>query len=239
MSHAFLLNWFDLPVENEAAFDKWHNRQHVIERLCIPGFEAGRRYAAIDNPVERGHGYLVIYDAESTQVLESPDYAARLDAPTPLTRSVVPMLRDLTRTVGELVQERGTGMGSFLSTIRLPELSAWFMDSSSSVHEALNSMYEVDSVTRVQLYRPDARITHFKDKTQEGRSTDTLRKDNYPWGIVVEGCRPQALDSATEVLRRLLDDRLGGGATRFECHTYRLVFTMSAHEARLVPGGLV
>ena len=239
MSHAFLLNWFDLPEEGQAAFDKWHNRQHVIERLCIPGFETGRRYASIDTPVEKGHGYLVIYDTESLQILESSAYAARLDAPTPLTRSVVPMLRDLTRTVGELVQERGTGLGSFLRTIRLPDLSDWIVNSAPAVSETLNRMYEVDSITRVQLYRPDARVTHFKDKTQEGRSTDTLRKDDYPWGIVVEGCRPMALDVATEELRRALEGQGVGKAARMECHSYQVVFSMKADEARLVPEGLV
>ena len=50
MKRALLFNWFDLPAGSEAAFDSWHNREHVTERLSVPGFVQGRRFVSIDRP---------------------------------------------------------------------------------------------------------------------------------------------------------------------------------------------
>ncbi|MBT2301956.1 hypothetical protein J7E70_15950 [Variovorax paradoxus] len=228
---ALLINWFDLPAEHEADFDTWHNREHVIERVTIPGFVQGRRFVAIGAPAQKGHGYLVIYDAQDLQALQSPAYEARLDGPTPLTRRVVPMLRELTRTAGEVVQERGAGNGVYVRTLRLPGLSTLGAQTDDAVASALDAAYACNSVTAVQLYRPDVGVTHFKDRTQEGRATDTLRRDDYPWGIVVEACRPAALDAATEALRARLGQLGPDAATEWQAHSYQLVFAMDADQA--------
>lgn len=231
MTRALLLNWFDLPSDAQAAFDGWHNREHVIERLSVPGFVQGRRLESLDRPAPKGHGYLVIYDADDVQVFASAAYGARLDGPTPLTQQVVPHLRDLTRTVCEVVDERGGGTGAFLRTIRLSGLGDSLAQAGASLAADLEAAHACDSVTSVQLCRPDAEVTHFKDRTQEGRATQTLRRDEYPWAVVVEACRPAALDAATSALKDCFSRRWPDADVSFLCHSYQLVFTMDKQQA--------
>ena len=46
--------WHDLLPEAKADFYEWHNREHMPERLAIPGFRRGRRYIATEGgPVSR------------------------------------------------------------------------------------------------------------------------------------------------------------------------------------------
>ena len=38
--------WHDLLPEAKGDFYEWHNREHMPERVGIPGFRRGRRYIA-------------------------------------------------------------------------------------------------------------------------------------------------------------------------------------------------
>jgi hypothetical protein len=39
--------WHDIAPEGRAQFYAWHGREHMPERLGIPGFLRGRRYVAL------------------------------------------------------------------------------------------------------------------------------------------------------------------------------------------------
>ena len=39
--------WHDIVLEAQPEFYEWHNREHMPERLGIPGFRRGRRYIAV------------------------------------------------------------------------------------------------------------------------------------------------------------------------------------------------
>ena len=41
---AFLAIWHDIEAHGEVEYDDWHTREHMPERVEIPGFEAGRRW---------------------------------------------------------------------------------------------------------------------------------------------------------------------------------------------------
>ena len=39
--------WHDIEPEATDEFYQWHNREHMPERVGIPGFLRGRRYIAV------------------------------------------------------------------------------------------------------------------------------------------------------------------------------------------------
>ena len=39
--------WHDIAPEATDEFYQWHNREHMPERVGIPGFRLGRRYIAL------------------------------------------------------------------------------------------------------------------------------------------------------------------------------------------------
>ena len=44
--------WHDLLPEARDDFHQWHNREHMPERVGIPGFRRGRRYVAVASTPE-------------------------------------------------------------------------------------------------------------------------------------------------------------------------------------------
>ena len=77
--------WHDIAPEGREAFYAWHGREHMPERVGIPGFLRGRRYVALRGAPE----FFNLYETRSPAVVSGPDYLARLNAPTPWTLASV------------------------------------------------------------------------------------------------------------------------------------------------------
>jgi hypothetical protein len=106
--------WHDLLPEARDDFHQWHNREHMPERVGIPGFRRGRRYVAVASTPE----YFNLYEADSPEVLGGQDYLNRLNAPTEWTRRVVPSFRNVSRSICRVVYTDGVGQGGFMLTQR-------------------------------------------------------------------------------------------------------------------------
>ncbi|MDP6708869.1 MAG: hypothetical protein QF893_21200 [Alphaproteobacteria bacterium] len=115
MSNGILAVWTDVATEAEADFNEWYIRQHVEERVDVPGFLTGCRYTATAGKPR----YLAIYETQSPEVLTGPDYMERLNEPTEWTSRVMPAFRNLIRTICRVRARRGIGRGGFVGTVRL------------------------------------------------------------------------------------------------------------------------
>jgi len=115
LGKGLLAIWNGITTETEAEFVRWHIQEHIPERVGLKGFLRGRRYVA-----ERGHPkYFNFYETETAQVLESPEYRARLNAPTPWTQAVVKDFRDTSRTICDVVTSQGRGEGAWIEAIQI------------------------------------------------------------------------------------------------------------------------
>jgi len=114
--------WNDITPEGRANFYAWHGQQHMPERVGIPGFLRGRRYAAIHGTPE----YFTLYEAESPEVLSGPDYAARLNHPTPWTTESIRHFRNVGRSICRVAASHGEAQGGLIATLRydVPEEAA-------------------------------------------------------------------------------------------------------------------
>jgi hypothetical protein len=79
--------------EHEEEFNAWYDTEHIPERLSVPGFVSARRWDADEPcdlalPREKRLGrYLVTYELERPEVLETPEYLKHVGAgATPWTR---------------------------------------------------------------------------------------------------------------------------------------------------------
>jgi hypothetical protein len=114
LGKAALTIWHDVPAEARADYFEWQNREHMAERVGIPGFLRGRRYEAIEGSPE----FFTLYEAAGMEVLKGPDYAARLNAPTPQTKRIAALLRNSVRTLCRVALSLGAGQGGLLMTWR-------------------------------------------------------------------------------------------------------------------------
>ena len=52
LGSAVLAIWNDIAPGGDAEFNHWHTREHVPERVGVPGFLRGRRYLAVSEFVK-------------------------------------------------------------------------------------------------------------------------------------------------------------------------------------------
>lgn len=95
--------WSDIALSHQAAYQRWHNNEHIPERLSVPGFVRGRRYRSVTNALR----FLMYYDTADLDVLTSPAYLARLNAPTPRTKAALAWFQNGNRTAYQLVGASG------------------------------------------------------------------------------------------------------------------------------------
>ncbi len=182
-----LIIWHDVVAGAEADFHAWHSRQHLSERVGIPGFRRGRRYTAIDGTP----GFCILYEVDAPATLTSNAYRDRLDDPTPWTRASLANFRNVNRTVCAVRESFGLGVGSVLLTLRLsPQpgraeaLGRWLGDS------VLPGLAEAAGLTAAHLLVGDREASAAPSLEKRLRDRPDQTAD---WIILVEGYDQAAL----------------------------------------------
>ena len=111
---AFLALWNDIAREREPEYDSWHTREHVPERVGVPGFRGARRYV---NRARARHRYCTLYELESLAVLESAAYRALIEHPTPWSAAMRPDFANFVRVPCTLAASVGEGIGGALAVL--------------------------------------------------------------------------------------------------------------------------
>jgi hypothetical protein len=99
--------WSDIDP-GYARFREWHNCEHIPERVGIPGFRTGQRYRCIGP----GRKFLMFYETDNPEVLQSQAYLDRLNNPTPWTRESLQHFRNPLRNLYRKLAEDGERPGS-------------------------------------------------------------------------------------------------------------------------------
>jgi hypothetical protein len=110
-----LLTSMDIDPSDEAEFNRWYDREHLEERVAIPGFLEARRYVAHDGAPK----YLSLYSTETFEVLDSPAYRVALANQTDWSKANIARFRNMIRAVARITVSRGQGRGSALGILRL------------------------------------------------------------------------------------------------------------------------
>jgi hypothetical protein len=98
MAKGLLFMAFDFSTAHEDEFHDWYDREHVPERLRVPGFINAERWIDEQNPKI----HVATYDLDSAGVLATPAYHAVGGAnQTVWTKRVTGMCRRIMRFEGE------------------------------------------------------------------------------------------------------------------------------------------
>ena len=109
--------WNDCAPDGYDHFERWYIREHLQERVGVPGFRFGRRYEAVSGADRR---FFAFYEVDSPDVLSSKAYVDRLEAPTPWTLEAMKAFRNMVRTVCDLRAAAGDLIGSHAVVLRAP-----------------------------------------------------------------------------------------------------------------------
>ena len=189
MGSAVLAIWNDIAPGGDDEFVHWHTREHIPERVGVPGFLRGRRYVAVSGSPE----YFTLYETESIDTLSGPAYLARLNDPTPWTRRSLPLFRNTKRTACRVTLSLGEGVGGALATLDLgpeagrdEELGAWLTGTT------LPAIYERPGVVGAHLCQADVATTQVRTAEKELRQQpDTLAR----WVLLLEAGDAPILES--------------------------------------------
>ncbi len=114
---AVLVLWNDCAPDGREHYERWYAREHILERVDIPGFRFGRRFES-DTVSPR---FFTYYEVDTADVLSSPAYMERQQNPTPATTKAMASFRNMNRTVCDVAAVAGTLSGSHVVTLRLDE----------------------------------------------------------------------------------------------------------------------
>lgn len=213
---AFVAIWHDIVPEGKGDFYEWHNREHVPERVGIPGFRRGRRYIA-----ERGTPeYFNLYEVDTPEVLTGQDYLNRLNNPTPWTRRAVAHFRNVSRSLCRVGGSFGYGQGGVMMT--------WRFEATVSREDELRRYLAREALPAV-VDRPGVLGVHFGVADRSGSEIVTEEKKVRAsvtlvpgWVILLEGISVAAVEQAAEPALAVAALRGRGAADPIEQGVYRL-----------------
>lgn len=195
VSTAGVLIWNDVTDEGRDAFYKWHNGEHMPERMEIAGFVRGRRYA---NPGQSPE-WFTLYEATSLDVLVSKDYLSKLNNPTPATTETLKHFRNTARSVCSLERAVGNTAGGYAVVMRFDRGEGAF-DVGTTQQEAVKALEIVESFTGVvstSLYGSDESASLINTAESKTRPFDVSYMT-----LLVETSHRAAAEQALRVLKQ-------------------------------------
>jgi hypothetical protein len=188
--------WHDLAPGHESEFEAWYQRQHVPERLQVPGFQEARRYRALNGSPR----YCAFYWLASAEVLRSPAYLERLAQPSAWTQRVMPWFRAMGRTPCTLVLERGAGSGGAMSWLALLEDPAR-VPLPELMREAFERLMDAPGLVRMQLWQGEPHVSAVDNPEQKLRRT---RDQVARWIVFLEAATAAAARLHAQALHDLV-----------------------------------
>ena len=193
MTNGTLAVWSGIDAEAEDDYNAWYEREHMFERVSVPGIRRARHYQTVSGAPR----FFTYFEMDAPSVITSGVYLEQTNNSSPWTQRILPHFRDVNRTASRVVRRLGRGFGAAAMTIRFalvdgadPALARALSD------EFLPDIFERPGIIAGQLWQADREAS-----SQPGKDRD-LRPDADAISdltLFVEG-------SGIESLQALADD---------------------------------
>ena len=182
-----LLTSMNIGASDEAEFNRWYDREHLEERVAIPGVLEARRYVAHEgNPK-----YLSLYSTETFEVLDSPAYRTALANQTAWSKANIARFQNMIRAVARITISRGTGRGAALGIIRLRPPGGGEDKLRAALHEQLDPA-SLDGIISMHLIESDPALS--KPITDNPAAADPGAGD---WFVLIDATDVGAVPAAS------------------------------------------
>jgi hypothetical protein len=212
-----LITIMDADPAEEADFNRWYDREHIIERTSIPGFLESRRYLAVDAAPK----YVNFYTTENIAALDSAPYRARLDNPTPWSAHHSPRFKNYTRVVARVTGSKGQGRGGALAFARIRPSAAGREALRKSILAQFDALIGTDGVISAHLLEADAALSN-------PTGDAAARAIAGDWYLAVDGTDTDAVRAAAEPRFGRSANFTAGELVSFG--TYRLLWDLAKAE---------
>jgi hypothetical protein len=200
-----MITFTEVAPDLEDEFNEWYNREHLDERIDLPGFRRARRYEAID----AGIRYMSTYECLRPEDIGSPAYLDVVRDQTEWSARIMPAFTKWHRMVGRVVADSARGSGAFLALARVrPDpsrtdaLAAWL---------AGGILDEVAARSRLTGACAMAVVREIDDHMTRAFGQEPDPEAVPEWGVLIEGTD---IDAASAAAHELLGPRLAAHAAQ-------------------------
>jgi hypothetical protein len=223
---AFLAIWHDIAEGAHDEYVEWHTREHMPERLSIPGFLTGKR---LHTPGAGRYVFGTIYSGETVEVFRSPAYLERLNNPTPWTSQVAPTFRNFLRVACDRVAVAGRGDGGTMATIRF-DFTRQDAEATlrNKAQQLADDILELRGACAVHLGIARTEVSGVRTRETELRSQ--MSEKGFDVVLLIEGSSRAGLEAVMEEANRLA--LATGALTAPAGMIYETAFTLTAEDMR-------
>jgi len=187
---AALAMWWDMAALHRSEFEHWHTHEYFPERLGIPGFRRVTRWLS----AEGTEGVFVMYELDDYEVLASPAYLARLNAPTPWSARLMPHHRNMVRSQCRVLESCGINPARNALTLRLSPASGRDKELRAAIRRVAEHISRQAGFAGLHLLRhepPSIAVT--EEQKIRGNADRTA-----DWVVVACGYEAEALRALSE-----------------------------------------
>ncbi|MGI9333520.1 MAG: hypothetical protein ACR2RL_10230 [Gammaproteobacteria bacterium] len=174
-TNGILAVWNDIAADNQNDFNNWYLREHIPERVGIPGFFVARRYEAVAG----GPRNFTYYETSGPEALAAPAYLERLNHPTAWTTINMARFIGMNRTVARVRYRAGAGTAGMAATLEFSPadppagaLSDWLAG------DVLPRALELPGITRVEHWQGDSAISRVQSTERTLRQGEDEMADH-------------------------------------------------------------
>ena len=202
--------WTDIDPAHETDFNRWYDREHMQERVAIPGFQSARRFAAVgDCP----RPYLALYYTDALDVFRSEPYGRAFANQTVWSLQNFKRMRGTQRRVGKLTLESGEGEGGVLALFVVPQAKLAEPGLLPLLIERAIAITQEEFIVRTSVLETDARLSTPVTADAVPAPSDAL--------VMLEASRLDAARSQALMLAQSL------GVQDADVYTFQLLWRLS------------
>lgn len=216
-----LLTSMDVDPKDEADFNRWYDREHLIERVAIDGFLEARRYIAHQGSPK----YLCLYSTATFDVLDSPAYRAALMNQTDWSKRNLARFKNMIRAVARITISRGQGRGAALGIIRLRPMAGSEDRLRATLREKLDPE-QLDGIISIHLIESDPALS--KPLTDNPPVSVPGASD---WFVLIDATNVNAVSEA--ITTRFTGSAAFEGAAPVSAGSYNLMWDLARSDIPL------
>jgi hypothetical protein len=213
-----LITLTEVRSRDEADFNEWYNREHIDERVNLPGFHRARRYVAVKATPK----YLATYECDTVGDLATPEYLQLLANQTAWSQAVMARFTHFNRLTLRIQVDLTHGVGGAITCVRfVPDVRR-----RNALAEWLEGTALPKAIARKAMLGACAAendIDVANAPTQD-KSMDHPKALEAEWVVLLEGADPVSTAAAARMTFKLASLKRFGVTKAPAVGTYRLLY---------------
>ena len=203
LGNAVLVNWGGILPDKETNYNEWHSKEHMPERISLPGFLRGYRAVGIDG-TEINNKYFMMYEAEKKEIFVSKEYLERLNNPTKWTKEILSSYLSPSRTICSVISTKSIGLGSFILTIRFLDKNIQNQHHVERLKLLTREITEFQGITGMHVLLGDSSYGQMNTEEKKHRSSQGKNDKIISQALIIEGLNLNSL----KIVLNYLDDKI-------------------------------